>query len=148
MLKMVFLNARGIKGRAGPLLQSTMRLCRPMLILLKCKPDRASSLSLLKSGSSGCWTAISFQSIPMSVMELMTQSRSSLAAWARAAALGFADEGVEDAVLEDSGFWTQGGIVDVPDWAGGVVPTWSTRRLRSEAPGGLDEGVEDEVVEG
>ena len=84
----------------------------------------------------------------MSVMELMTQSRSSLAAWARAAALSFADEGVEDAVLEDSGFWTQGGIVDVPDWAGGVVPTWSTRRLRSEAPGGLDEGVEDAVVEG
>ena len=84
----------------------------------------------------------------MSVMELMTQSRSSLAACARAAALGFADEGVEDAVPEDSGFWTQEGIVDIPDWAGGVVPTWSTRRLRSEAPGGLDEGVEDAVVEG
>ena len=43
---------------------------------------------------------------------------------------------------------TQEGIVDVPDWAGGVVPTWSTRRSRSEALGGLDEGVEDAVVEG
>ena len=76
----------------------------------------------------------------MSVMELMTQSRSSLAAWARAAALEFADEEVEDAVLEDSGFWTQEGIVDVPDCAGDVVPAWSwTWRGLAE----LDEGVEE-----
>ena len=84
----------------------------------------------------------------MSVTALMTQSRSSLAARARAAAVETLDEGVEDAVVEGLEFWTQEGIIDVPDWAGDVVPTWSACRLRPDASGRLDEGVEDAEVEG
>ena len=62
--------------------------------------------------------------MPMSVTELMTQARSSPAAWARAAALELIDEEIGDAVVEGSGLWAQGGIVDVPDVAGDVVPAW------------------------
>ena len=70
-------------------------------------------------------------------MALMTHSRSSPAACARAAALGFGDEAVEDAVpggLEldgrvgeadpgGCGVMVQGEIVDVPVCAGDVVST-------------------------
>ena len=58
-------------------------------------------------------------------MALMTHARSSPAAWARAAALEVGDEVVGDAVCEGSMLKTQGGIVDVPDCAGDVVPAWS-----------------------
>ena len=50
-MKIVFRKAYGIKGLAGPLLTSTMRLVCPMLMCLKFKPDLASSLRRRKSGS-------------------------------------------------------------------------------------------------
>ena len=114
-----------MNGRAGPLLISTIKLWRPRSTLLKFRPDLASLLILLKSGSRGCWAAIAFQSMPMSVMALTTQVRSSLAACARAAALEFDDEGVEDA--DDEGFWLlrQGEIVDAPERSGDVVSACS-----------------------
>ena len=84
----------------------------------------------------------------MSVTALMTQSRSSLAARARAAAVELLDEGIEDAVVEGSELWTQEGIIDVPGWSGDVVPAWSECRLRLETAEPLDERVEDAVAGG
>ena len=93
--KMRFLKASGMNGRAGPLLQSTTRLWRPTLMLLKLSPDLASFLIRLNSGSRGCWAAISSQLMPRSVIALMTHHKSSRAASARAAAVEASDEGVE-----------------------------------------------------
>ena len=58
-------------------------------------------------------------------MALMTHERSSLAAWARAAAEELDDEVVEDAVGEGFWFSRQGEIVDAPGWSGDVVSACS-----------------------
>ena len=68
-----------------------------MSMRLKFSPDLASSLMRRNSGSSACWAAIAFQSMPNVVMAFTTQLRSSSAACRRAAASGVVDEGVGDA---------------------------------------------------
>ena len=130
------LKASGMKGRAGPLLQSTTRLLRPTLTFLKFNPDLASLLIRLNSGSRGCWAAMSSQLIPRSVIAFTTHVRSCRAASARAAADEESDGGVGDADVEGEEFEAQDEIIGVPDVAGGAVSTWLAV-LRSP-----DEGVE------
>ena len=119
-----------------------------MLILLRFRPDLASFLILLNSGSRGCWAAMAPQSMPRSEIALTTHVRSSRAASARAAALREFDEVVEEARVVELWFGTQEGIVDVPDWAGDVVPTWLTCLSGPAAEEMLDERVEDADAEG
>lgn len=72
-------------GLAGPLEVSTISWRVPRLMDLRFRPERASFLSLLNSGSNGWREATSSQSIPRSPMELTTQLRSAVAASAFAA---------------------------------------------------------------
>ena len=78
--KTFLLEANGMYGRAGPLLTSTIRFLLPMQVDMKFSPDLELSRSNLNSGSSGCCCAISFQSNPISAMELTTMLRSDAAA--------------------------------------------------------------------
>ena len=69
--------AKGMYGRAGPLLMSTMMLFSPMSTFFQFRPDRESCLRRWKSGSRGCCRATSVQSIPRSPMAATTCWKSS-----------------------------------------------------------------------
>ena len=83
-----------MKGRAMPLLMSTTMLLCPMSMDLRFRPELASLLSLLRSGSRGCSMAMACQSTPKSPMALTTHCRSAREASSRAE--GVVGEGFVD----------------------------------------------------